>query len=149
MGSQRVGHDLVNEQKQIPYDYTVEVTNRFKGLDLVDRVLEELWTEFCNTVQEAVIKTIPKTKKCRKLKLLSEEALQIAEERRQVESKGERERYTQLNTEFQRIGKDKKAFFKEQCKEVEENNRMGKTRNLLKKMELSKENLMHNGHDKG
>ena len=127
----------------------MEVTNRFKGLDLVDRVLEELWTEVHNTVQEAVIKTIPKKKKCRKVKWLSEEALQIAEEKREVKSKGERERYTQLNTEFQRIGKDKKAFFKEQCKEVEENNRMGKTRDLLKKMELSRENFMHNEHNKG
>ena len=127
----------------------MEVKNRFKGFYLVDRAPEELWMEFCNTVQEAVTKTIPKKNKYKMAKLLSEEALQIAEERRQVESKGERERYTQLNTEFQRIGKDKKAFFKEQCKEVEENNRMGKTRNLLKKMELSKENLMHNGHDKG
>ena len=96
-----------------------------------------------------MIKTIPKTKKCRKVNLSSEEALQIAEERREVKSKGERKRYTQLNTEFWRTGKDKKAFFKEQCKEVEENNRMGKTRNLLKKMEPSKENFMHNGHDKG
>ena len=79
----------------------------------------------------------------------SGEALQIAVKRREVKSKGERERYTQLNTEFQRIGKDKKAFFKEQCKEVEENNRMGKTRDLLKKMELSRENFMHNEHNKG
>ena len=130
--------------------YTVEVTNRFEGLDLVDRVPEELWTEAHNTVQEAVIKTIPKEKKCRKVKWLSEEALQIAEERKEVKSKGERERYTQLNAELQRIvRKDKKAFFKEQRKEVEENNRMGKTRDLLKKMELSRENFMHNGHNKG
>ena len=130
--------------------YTVEVTNRFEGLDLVDRVPEELWTEVHNTVQEAVIKTIPKEKKCRKVKWLSEEALQIAEERKEVKSKGERERYTQLNAELQRIvRKDKKAFFKEQRKEVEENNRMGKTRDLLKKMELSRENFMHNGHNKG
>ena len=130
--------------------YTVEVTNRFEGLDLVDRVPEELWTEAHNTVQEAVIKTIPKEKKCRKVKWLSEEALQIAEERKEVKSKGERERYTQLNAELQRIvRKDKKAFFKEQRKEVEENNSMGKTRDLLKKMELSRENFMHNGHNKG
>ena len=77
--------------------YTVEVTNRFEGLDLVDRVPEELWTEAHNTVQEAVIKTIPKEKKCRKVKWLSEEALQIAEERKEVKSKGERERYAQVN----------------------------------------------------
>ena len=87
---------------QIPYDYTMEMTNRFKGLDLVDRVREELWTEVHNTVQEAVTKTIPKEKKWKKAKWLSEEALQIAEERRKVKSKGERERYTQLNSEFQR-----------------------------------------------
>ena len=79
---------------QIPYDYTVEVMNRFRGLDLVDRVPEELWTEFCNIVQEAANKTIPKKKKCMKAKRLSEEALQIVEERREAKSKGERERYT-------------------------------------------------------
>ena len=86
---------------QSPYDYTVEVMNRFKGLDLVDRVPEELWTEVHNLVQEAVTKTIPKKKKCKKAKWLSEELLQIAEEIRDVKGKGERERYTQLNTEFQ------------------------------------------------
>ena len=96
---------------------------------------KEIWIEVHNTVRETVTKTIPKKKKCRKVKWLSEEALQIAEEKREVKSKGERERYTQLNTEFQRIGKDKKAFFKEQCKEVEENNRMGKTTDLFKKTE--------------
>ena len=78
----------------MPYEYTVELTNRFKGLDLVNRVPEELWTEVCNTVQEAVNKTIPKKKKCMKAKRLSEEALQIVEERREAKSKGERERYT-------------------------------------------------------
>ena len=75
---------------QIPYDYTVEVRNRFKGLDLIDRVPEELWTKICNTVQEAVIKTIPKKKKCKKAKWLSEEALQIAEKRRKAKGKGEK-----------------------------------------------------------
>ena len=89
--------------KQISYDYTVEVMNRFKGLYLVDRVPEELWTEVCNIVQEVVTKTIPKKKKCKKTKWLSEEALQIAEERREAKSKGERERYLQMNAEFQRI----------------------------------------------
>ena len=79
---------------QIPYDYTVEVMNRFKGLDLVDRVPEELWTQVCDIAQEVIIKTIPKEKKCKKAKWLSEEALQIAEERRKAKSKGERERYT-------------------------------------------------------
>ena len=85
---------------QILYDYTVKVTNRFKGLDLVDRVPEELWTEVSNIVQEAVTKTILKKKTCKKAKWLSEEALQIAEKRREVKSKGKRERWTQLNAEF-------------------------------------------------
>ena len=97
---------------QIPYGYTVELTNRFKGLDLIDRVPEELWEEVCNTVQEAVTKTIPKEKKCKKAKWLSEEALQIAEERREVKGKKEKERYTQLEAESQRIARrDKKGFF--------------------------------------
>ena len=119
---------------QIPYNYTVEVTNRFKGLDLIDRVPEELWQEVCNIVQEAVIKTIPKKKKCKKAKCLSEEALQIAEKRREVKGKGEKERYALLNTKFQRIARrDEKAFLSEQCKGIEGNNRMGKTRDLFKK----------------
>ena len=100
---------------QIPYDYIVEVMNTFKELDLVDRVPEELWTEVHNTVQEAVTKTISKKRKCKKAKWLSEEVLQIAEERREAKSKGEMERYTQLNAEFQRIAKrNKKAFLKGQ-----------------------------------
>ena len=108
--------------------------NRFKGLDLVNSVPKELWTEVCNTVQEAVNKTIPKKKKTKKAKWFSEEALQIAEERREVKSKGERERHIQLNTEFQRIARrDKKAFFNDQCLKIEENNRRGKTRDLFKK----------------
>ena len=90
---------------QIPYNYTVEVTNRFKGLDLIDRVPEELWMEVRDTVQEAGIKTIPKKKKCKKAKWLSEEALQIAEKRREVKSKGEKKRYTHLNAELQRIAR--------------------------------------------
>ena len=95
--------------------------NRFKGLDLLDRVSEELWMEVHNIVQEAVTKTISKKKKCKKAKWFSEEALQIAEERREVKGKGYRERYTQLNAEFQRIARrDKKAFLSEQCKEIEE-----------------------------
>ena len=113
---------------QILYDYAVEVMNRFKGLDLVDRVPEELWTKVCNTVQEAETKTIPKIKKRKKAKWLSEKALQIAKKRREAKGKRERERYTQLNEEFQRIARrDKKVFLNEQCKEIEENNRMGKT----------------------
>ena len=113
---------------QIPYDYTVEVTNRFKGLDLKDRVPEELWMEVCNILQEVVIKTIPK-RIAKKAKWLSEEALQIAVKRREVKSKGEKERYTHLNAEFQRIARrDKKAFLSNQRKEIEENNRIRKTR---------------------
>ena len=101
--------------------------NRFKGLDLIDRVPEELWMEVRDIVQEAVIKTIPKKKKCKKAKCLSEEALQIAEKSREVKGKGERERYTHLNAEFQRVARrDKKAFLSEQCKEIKENNIMGK-----------------------
>ena len=119
----------------MPYDYTVEVTNRFKGLDLIDRVPEELWTEVRDTVQEAVIKTIPKKKKCKKAKWLSEEALQIAEKRRETKGKGEKERYTHLNAEFRRIvRRDERAFLSDQCKEIEENCRMGKTRDLFKKI---------------
>ena len=120
---------------QIAHDDTVEVTNRFRGLDLIDRVPEELWTEVCDTVQEVLIKTIPKKKKCNKAKWLSEEVLQIAEKRREAEGKGEKERYTHLNSEFQRLSRrDKKAFLHDQCKEIEENNRMGKTRDLFKKI---------------
>ena len=101
--------------KQIPYDYTVEVRNRFKGLDLIDRVPDELWTEIHDTVQETGIKTIPKKKKCKKAKWLSEEALQIAVKRREVKSKGEKEIYKHLNAECQRIARrDKKAFLSSQ-----------------------------------
>ena len=119
------------------------MTNRFKGLDLIDRAPQELWTKVHDIVQEAVIKTIPKKKNCQKAKLRSEEALQIAVRRREVKSKGEKERYTHLNAQFQRIARrDKKAFLSDQCKEIEENNRMGKTRNLLKKIRDTKENFM-------
>ena len=119
---------------QILYDYAVEVTNRFKGLDLVDRVPEELWTEVCNIVQEVETKIIPKKTKCKKAKWLSEGALQIAVKRREVKSKGEKERYTHRNAEFQRIARrDKKAFLSDQCKETGENNRTGKTRDLFMK----------------
>ena len=101
----------------------------------MDRVPDELWNEVCNTVQGAVIKTTPKKKKCKKAKCLSEETLQIAEKRREARGKGEKERYTHLNAEFQRIARrDKKAFLSDQCKEIEENNRMGKTRELFKKI---------------
>ena len=100
---------------------------------------EELWTKVCNIVQEAVIKTVPKKKKCKKAKWLSEEILQIAVEIREVKSKGEKERYTHLSAEFQRIARrDKKAFLSDQCKEIEKNNRMGKTRDLFKKIRYTK-----------
>ena len=120
---------------QIPYDYTVEVRNRFKGLDLTDRELDDLWMEDCNIVQEAVIKTIPKNKKCKKAKWFSEDTLQIAEKRREVKGKGEKERYTHLNADFQRIARrDMKAFFSDECKEMEKDKRMGKTGDLFKKI---------------
>ena len=113
--------------------------NRFKGLDLKNRVSDELRLEVHDIVQETGIKTIPKKKKCKKAKWLSEEALQIAVKRREAKSKGEKERYTHLNAEFQRIARrDKKAFLKDQCKEIEENNRMGKTRDLFKKIRDTK-----------
>ena len=117
---------------QISYKYTLEVTNRFKGLDMIYRVPEELWTEVCDIVLEAGIKSIPMEKKCKKAKWLSNKALQIAEKRREAKGKGEKERYTHLNAEFQRITRrDKKAFLSDQCKEIEENNRMGKTRDFF------------------
>ena len=95
----------------MPYDYTVEVRNRFKGLDLIDRVPDDLWAEVCDIVRETGIKTIPKKKKCKKAKWLSEEALQIAVKRRKGKSKGEKERYKHVNAEFQRIARRvKKAF---------------------------------------
>ena len=116
----------------------MEVRNRFKGLDLIDRVPDELWTEVHDIVQETEIKTIPLEKKCKKAKWLSGEALQIAVKRK-VKSKGEKERYTHLNAEFQRIAwRDKKAFLSDQCKEIEENNKMGKIRDLFKKIRDTK-----------
>ena len=124
---------------QIPYDYTVEVRNRFKGLDLIDRVPDGLWAEVCDFVQETGIKTIPMEKKCKKAKWLSEEALQIAMKRRKAKSKREKERYKHLNAEFQRIARrDKKIFLSNQCKEIEENNRMGETRDFFKKIRDTK-----------
>jgi len=119
----------------ITYDYTVKVTNRFKRLDLIDRVPEELWTEVHNIVQKEVIKTIPKKKKCKKAKWLFEEDLQIGEKRREAKGKEKKERYAHLNAEFQRLARrDKKAFLSDQCKEIEEINRMGKTTDLFKKI---------------
>ena len=113
--------------------------NRFKGLDLIDRVLDELWTEVCDIVQEIGIKTIPMEKKCKQAKWLSWEALQIAVKRKKVKSKRKKERYKHLNAEFQIIARrDKKVFVSDQCKEIEENNRMGKTRDLFKKIRDTK-----------
>ena len=129
----------MSDLNQIPYDYTVEVRNRFKGLDLIDRVPDELWNEAHDIVQETGNKTIPMEKKCKKANWLSEEALQIAVKRREAKRKGEKERYKHLNAEFQRIARrDKKAFFSDQCKEIEENNRTGKTRDLFKKIRDTK-----------
>ena len=123
---------------QIPYDYTVEVRNRFKGLDLIDRVPDELWTEVgdCTGHRD---QDHAQEKEVQKAKWLSEEGLQIAEKRRETKSKGEKERYTHLNAEFQRLARrDKKAFLSDQYKEIEENNRMGKTRDLFKKIRDNK-----------
>ena len=115
--------------------------NRFKGLDLIDRVLEELWAEV-HDITHAMIMTIPKKKKCEKVKWLSEEALQIAEKRK-AKGKGEKERYSHLNAEFQRTSRrDKKAFLSDLCQEIEENTRMGKTRELFRKIRDTKDNLM-------
>ena len=128
---------------QIHYDYTVEVRNRFKGLDLIDRVPDELWMEVRDIVQETEIKTIPKKKKCKKAKWLSEEALQIAVRRREVKSKGEKERDTHLNAEFQRRARrEKKAFFSDQCKEMEGNNRMERVEISSRKLEIPREHFM-------
>ena len=121
----------------------MELRNRYKELDLIERVPDELWTEVHDAIQEAGIKTIPKKKKCKKAKWLSEEALQIAEKIRGVKGKGEKGRYIHLNAEFQRLARrDKKAFFSDQCKETEESNRMGKTRDLFKKFRDTRENFM-------
>ena len=120
---------------QIPYDYIVEVRNRFKGLDIIDIVPDELWMEVCYIVEETGIKTIPKKKKCKKGKWLSGEVLQIAVKRKEAKRKGEKERYKHLNAKFQGIARrDKKDFLSDQCKEIEENSRIGKTRDLFKKI---------------
>ena len=117
--------------------------NRFKGLILIDREPDELWTEVPDIVQETGIKTILMEKNCKKAKLLPEEALPITVKRREAKSKGERERYSHLNAEFQRIARrDKKAFLSDQYKEIEENKSMGKTRDLFKKLEIPREHFM-------
>ena len=128
---------------QIPYDYTVEVRNRFKGLDLINRVPDELWNEVRDIVQETDLyrrQTTPNKKKYKKAKWLSEEVLQIAEKRREVKSKGEKERYKHLNAEFQRIARrDKKGFLSDQCKEIEENKRLEIS---SRKLEIPREHFM-------
>ena len=135
----RTTRPLRYDLNQILYDYTVEVRNRFKGLDLIDRVPDELRNEVRDIVQETGIKTIPMEKKCKKAKCLSGEALQIAVKRREAKSKGEKERYKHLNVEFQRRARrNKKTFLSDQCKEIEENNRMGNTRDLFKKIRDTK-----------
>ena len=124
---------------QISYDYRVEVRNRFKGLDLTDRVHEELRTEVCDTVQEAGIKIIPKKKKCKKAKWLSQEALQIAEKKGEAKGKGEKERYTYLNEEFQRIARrDKKAFLGDQM----QRNEWERSEISSRKLEIPREHFM-------
>ena len=120
------------------------MTNRFKGLDLIRGIRpEEQWTEVCDIVQEAVTKTIPKKKKCKKAKWLSEKALQIAEKRREAKGQGKKERYIHLNVEFQRTARrDKKAFLSEQCREIEENNRMERLEISLRKLVIPREHVM-------
>ena len=117
----------------------MEVRSRFKGLDLIDRVPDELWNEVRDIARETGNKTIPMEKKCKQAKWLSGEALQIAVKRREAKSKGEKERYKHLNAKFQRIARrNKKAFFSDQCKEIEEKNRIGTTRDLFKKIRDTK-----------
>ena len=142
----QVSHDL----NPVPHDYTVQLMNRFKQLYLVHRVPEEVWREVSNTILEAVNKTILKKKKCKKAKWLSEEALQITEERREAKSKGERERFTQLNAELQRPARrDKKTFCNEQCKETEAATERVRLNISPRKSEISKENFIQDWHNKG
>ena len=128
---------------QIHYDYTVEVRNRFEGLDLIDTVPDELWLEVCDIVQETGIKTVPKKNKCKKAKWLSKEALQIAVKRREVKGKGEKERYTHLNVEFQRTARrEKKAFLSDQCKEIEEKSQWERLEISSRNLEIPREYFM-------
>ena len=128
---------------QIPYDCTVEVRNRFKGLNLIEKVPDELWTEVHDIVQETGIKTIPKEKKCKNARCLSEEALQIAVKRREAKSKGEKERYTHVNAEFQRIARrDKKPFLSDQCKEIEKTIEWQRLEISSGKLEIPKEHFV-------
>ena len=128
---------------QIPYDYKVEVRNRFKGLDLIDRVPDELWTEVGDIVQETGIKTIRMEKKCTKAKWLPGEALQIAVKRREVKSKGEKERYKHLNAEFQRIARrEKKSFLSKQCREIQKTTEWERLEISSRKLEIPREHFM-------
>ena len=130
------------DPNQIPYDCTVEVRNRFKGPNLIDRVPDELWTEVCDIVQETGIKTIPKKKKCKKANWLSK-ALQIAVKRREAKSKGEKERYSHFNAEFQRIARrDNKAFLSDQCKEIEKTTEWQRLAISSRKSEIPREYFM-------
>ena len=127
---------------QIPYGYTVEVRNRFKGLDLIEYLMNYGW-RFMTLYRRQGSRPSPWKRNAKKAKWLSEEALQIAVKRREAKSKGEKERYKHLNAEFQRIARrDKKAFLSYQCKEIEENDRMGKTRDFFKKIEIPREHFM-------
>ena len=128
---------------QIPYDYIVEVRYICKGLDLIDRVPDELWMEVHDIVQETGIKIIPKKKKCKKAKWLSKEALQIGVKRREAKSKGEKERYTHLNAEFQRIARrDNKAFLSDQCKEMRKTTEWERLEISPRKLEIQREHVM-------
>ena len=128
---------------QISYDYTMDMRNRFRGRDLIDRMPDELWTEVHDIVQETGIKTVPMEKKDKKAKWLSEEALQRAVKRREAKNKEEKERYTLLNAEFQTIARrDKKAFLSDQCKEIEENNKWERLEISLRKLEIPREHFM-------
>ena len=128
---------------EIPYVYTVKVRNIFKGLNLINRAPDELWTEVCDIVEETGIKNIPMEKKCRKAKWVSEEALKIAVKRREVKSKGGKERYIHLNAEFQRIARrDKKAFLSDQCQEIEEKIEWERLEISSRKLEIPREHFM-------
>ena len=134
----KTGRPFKYDLSQIPYDYTVEVRNRFKGLDLIECLMNYGW-RFMTLYSRQGSRPSPWKRNAKKAKWLSEEALQIAVERREVKSKGGKERYKHLNAEFQRIARrDKKAFFSDQCKTIEENNRMGKTRDLFKEIRDTK-----------
>ena len=129
---------------QIPYDYTVEVTNRFKGVDLIDRVPDELWRRLVTLYRRQGLRPTPQKRNARKPNgCLGRSALEIAVKRREAKCKGEKERCKHLNAEFQRIARrDKKAFLSDQCKEIEANNRMGKTRISSRKLEIPREHFM-------